>query len=169
VRAAIVFRDDLDVVVIPPPVRLLIFDAEVWKVDFVIEVREVVFQGPLVDFFGGAIGVSVVVWTVAIALVEPPLVLTLQFVVEDHPIDTGATRLQALGVAFIRAMDLEVVFQLALAFDAVVERLTVARVAVSVMLENVPTGLRQRDRVLTVTRHANGFDEPLLAEVSKIT
>jgi len=164
-----VIRHDLDVVVIPSPVRFLVLDAEVWEMDFVIEVRQVVFEGPLVDFLGGAIGMTVVVRMVAIALVKPPLVLTFEFVVEDDSLDARAARLEALSVAFVGTMDLDVVFKLALAFDTVVERLTAARLAVSVMLEQAAASLGQRNHVLTVARHANGLDEPLLTEVAEVT
>ena len=40
--AAIVRRDDLDVLALPAAIRLLVLDADVGEVDLVIEVRQVV-------------------------------------------------------------------------------------------------------------------------------
>jgi hypothetical protein len=47
VSAAIVWRDDLDVLAIPAAIWLLVLDAHVGEVDLVIEVRQVVSVGPL--------------------------------------------------------------------------------------------------------------------------
>jgi hypothetical protein len=127
------------------------------------------FEGPLVDFFGRPIGVAVVVITVPVALVEPLLVLTLELVVEEDAFNACAARLQALCVSFVGAIDLDVVFQLSLAFYAVVKGLAVPLVAVSMALEKVPAFLRERDRLLAVAGQANGLHEALLAKVAKVT
>jgi hypothetical protein len=58
VSAAIVFRNDLDVVVIPAAVCLAVFDAQVREVHFVIEVREIVVARPFANLFGPAISES---------------------------------------------------------------------------------------------------------------
>jgi hypothetical protein len=44
--AAIVRRDDLDVLALPAAIWLLVLDADVGEVDLVIEVRQVVFVRP---------------------------------------------------------------------------------------------------------------------------
>ena len=82
-------RRHLDVAVFQPVIDLVL-DAQVGKVDLVLEVREVMFERPLTDFVGRPIGVAVVVVTVPITLVEPLLVLTLELVVEDDAFDARA-------------------------------------------------------------------------------
>ena len=82
---------DLDVLVILPLVPLPIFDAQVGEVHLVIEVRQVVLVRPSADLFISPIGVSVVVGALAVALVEPRLVLTLELVVENDPFDARIT------------------------------------------------------------------------------
>ena len=57
-----------------PAVKLPIFDAQIRKMDLVIEVRQVVLVSPFPDLVIGPIGVTVVVIAVAIALMEPALV-----------------------------------------------------------------------------------------------
>ena len=58
---------------------------------------------------------------------------------------------------------------IALTFDAVVERLTVTLIAVSMALEKALALLRKRDRLLAVAGHPYGFREALLAKVAKVT
>ena len=78
------------------------------------------FARPLANLLGRSIGVAVVVVTVPITFVEPLLVLMLELVVEEDAIDARAALRQTLGMAFIGAIDLDIVFQLPLAFHAVV-------------------------------------------------
>lgn len=122
VGAAVVDRQDLHVFMAMPALEL-VFDAQVGKVHVLVEVRQVVLQCPLLDLSSVAIRVAVVIITVAIALVEPLLVFTLELVVEDDPLDAGIPFRQAFHLALVRAVDLGVVFELALAFEARVERL----------------------------------------------
>ena len=157
----------LDVVVLPPAVRLLILDTQVREMNLVIEIRQVVLKRPVADFVFGPIRMSVVVGAVAIPLVEPRLVLTLELVVEDDPFHPCAAVRQPLRVALVRAIDLDVVFQLALAFEAVPERLAVALVAVTMVFEHAASFLGQRDGMLAGAWHPDGLDQSLLAEVSQ--
>jgi hypothetical protein len=112
--------------------------------------------------------VSIVVAAIAIALVQPALVLTLELVVEDDSTNAPATRRQALCFAFVRAIDLDVVFELPLAFNAMPERLMTSLIAVAVTLEQASSFSGQRDRIVAAAGHANRLDEPLLAEVPEI-
>ncbi len=121
--AAIVRCDDLDVLALPAAIRLLVLDADVGEVDLVVEVRQVVFVRPFANLIRRAIGVSVVVVVVFVALVEPALVLALELVVEDDALDVRATIDETRLCLFVRAIDLEVVFEFALARQARVERL----------------------------------------------
>src|SRR5688572_22893952 len=87
VGAAIVRRDDLDVVSAPPAVRLLILDARVREMHLVIEVRQVVFTCPFANLVRRAIGPSIAVIVVLVALVQPTLIVALEFVVQHDTID----------------------------------------------------------------------------------
>jgi hypothetical protein len=94
VGAAIVLRDDFDVLVAVASVELVL-DAEVREVDVVIEVRQVVFAGPFFDFRRVAIRSPVAVGSAAIVLLEPRLILALELLIEDHPMDVRALLAQA--------------------------------------------------------------------------
>jgi hypothetical protein len=104
-------------------------------VDLVIEVREVVFVRPLADFVVGPIRVPIVVIATAIPLVEPRLVLTLELVVEDDPVNPSAAVGEAFRRPFVGAIDLEVMFAFPFAFKPIPEGLTATVVAVAVMFE----------------------------------
>jgi hypothetical protein len=135
VSAAIVRRQDLDVFALPSAIRLLVLDADVRKVDLVIEVRQVVLISPLANLIGRAIGMSVVVVVVLVALVEPALILALELVVENGALDVRAALQQTLLGLFVRAIDLEVVFEFPFAPQARVERLRVLVIGIAVALE----------------------------------
>jgi hypothetical protein len=123
VRAPVMDGHHLDIDVVPTSVCVFELDARIREMDLLIEVRQVVFAGPFLDLVWVAIGMAVVVVSVTIALVKPLLVVALELVVQDHPIDPRAALLQALGFAFERPIDLDVMFELPLAFDARVEGL----------------------------------------------
>ena len=64
---------------------------------------------------------------------------------------------------FVRAIDLEVVFQFALAPQTRVERLVMVPTQVSMALEKAAAVLGQTHRMIAVSAHARGLDQPLLA------
>src|SRR4051812_7650938 len=150
-------------------VPVAIFDPQIREVDLLIEVRQVALACPLADLLIATIRVAIVVGAVPIALVQPALVLTLELVVENDAFDTRVTLGQPLRGVFVCAINLEVVFPLSLAFEAVPERLAVTLVAASMMFEEVPAFLCQRDGMLARAGHANRFHQPLLAEISQVT
>ena len=78
--AAVVRRDDLNVLAPPTPVRVLVLDADIREVELIVEVGQVVFVGPVANLIGRPIGVAVVVVVVLVAFVQPPLVLALELV-----------------------------------------------------------------------------------------
>ena len=166
--AAVVRRDDLNVLAPPTAVRVLVLDADVRKVHLVVEVRQVVFVGPLANLIGRPIGVAVVVVVVLVAFVQPLLVLALELVVEGDPLDVGATLQQTRLCLLIGAIDLKVVFHFALAFEARVERLVVLLVGVPMPLQEAAALLREHDRMVAMTGHADGLDQPLLSKMSKV-
>src|SRR5947209_11044434 len=145
---AIVNGEDLDVDVIVTPVELLELDPYVRKVQLLIEVRQVVLQRPLFDLARVTIRVSVVVRPIAVAFMEPSLVVALELEVEHDSFDAYAALLEAFGFTFVGAIDLDVVFEFPLAFDARVEGLAAVSVAVRVpmMLEQAPSLVRERNR-----------------------
>lgn len=96
------------------------------------------------------------------------MVLTLEFMIEDDPIDPSTALRQPLRGPFIGAIDLDVMFPLALAFEAIPQGLAVTVRAVSMPFQQTAACLGQRDRVLTRTGHASGLDEPLVAEVPEV-
>jgi hypothetical protein len=168
VTAAIVHRGDLDILVIPPPIGLLVLDAQVGEVDLVVEVREVVFPRPFLDLMRLAIRASIGIVTVFIPFVQPALVLTLELVVEDDAIDACPALPEALGFTEVRAIDLGIVFDLARLLEVRIEILrmvvaTVRRIVAAVGLQHVPTLFRQDDGYLPVTIKPLGSDEPFLA------
>jgi hypothetical protein len=78
---------------------------------------------------------AVVVVVVLVPLVEPALVLALQLVVEDDALDVCAALQETLLGLFVRAIDLEVVFEFPFAPQARVERLSVLMIGIAVALE----------------------------------
>jgi hypothetical protein len=158
----------LDIAVVPTPVGFLVLDADVREVHLVIEVRQLVFVSPCPDFFRRAIWVTIVVIPVAITVVQPLLVLTLELVIEEDALDTSAALQEGFCFAFVRAADLNVVFQLPLASNAGVEGLLMLSVAVPMVLQQAPPFLRQRDDVLARAGQPIRLDEPLLAKVPKV-
>jgi hypothetical protein len=89
-------------------------------------------------------------------------------VIQHDSIDAYAALREALCGAFVRAIDLEVMFKLSLAFQAIPERLTASLFAVTVTFKKAAAFLRERDGMVARTGHPNGFDQPLLAKMSKI-
>jgi len=168
VSAAIVGRHDLDVLTLPAAVRLLILDPDVREVDLVVEVRQVVFVRPFANLIGRAIGVAVVVVAILVALVQPSLVLAFQFMIKDHALDVRSAFPEARLGVLEGAIDLEVVFELTLAFQPRVERLRVPPIRVAVALEKTAPGLRQTYRVVAVSRQALDVDQPLFTQVTEV-
>jgi hypothetical protein len=76
--ATIVDRQNLDVFVIMAPVNL-VFETHVREVHVSIEVRQIVLKCPVLDLSWIAVGAAV---AVAIAFVQPLLVLALELVIE---------------------------------------------------------------------------------------
>ena len=131
-RTTVVDGQDLDILMVPAPVDLLVFDPHIREMDLFIEVRQVVFEGPLLNLPVIAIRVSVVVVAIPIVFMELLLVLALELVVEEHALDMGIALGQALGDAQVGVIDLCVMFELALSFEAGVELLARVVAAVSV-------------------------------------
>lgn len=166
--SAIVLGRDLDVLVLLAVVLIAIFDSEIGEVDAFIEVGQVVLARPFTDLFTGPIGGAVTVGAAAIALVQPGLVFTLELVVEANPLDVCAAVRQALRGAFVGSVDLDVVSELALTFNAMPEGLPGIPVATAALFEQVSSVSRQGDGMLARSGDANRLDQPLLAQVPQV-
>jgi hypothetical protein len=160
---------DLDVLVAFATVALLIFDAQVGKVHLVIEVREFVLACPFANLLVGPIRMSVVVGAPSVPLVQPALVLPLELVVEKHSVDAGAAFGQAFCGAFVGAINLEVVFTLSLAIEAMPERLAVTVVTVTVVFEKAFAFSCECDRMLAGAGQTNRLNQSLLAQMAQVT
>src|SRR5919197_1288482 len=79
--------------------------------DMTVVVRQVVFACPSCDLLRFPIRPSVAVLPPAIALVQEPLVVALQLVVQDHAIHSAALLSKALLSTRVGAIDLRVVRQ----------------------------------------------------------
>jgi hypothetical protein len=91
VSASIVHRQNLDVFVFTTPVKFFIFDSEVWEMNLVVEVRQIMFRSPDADLLLSPIVVAIVVVAVAVVLVQPLLIVALELVVEDDSLDARTT------------------------------------------------------------------------------
>jgi len=130
-----VLRGDLDVLTIPAPIRLLVLDADVREMHLLVEVLQVMFERPLANLMCGSIRVSIVILAVLVVLVQPALVLALEFVIQDDTIDVGAAFQQTRLCLLVGAIDLDVVLDFAFAHEARVKGLLVVVIAVTVALE----------------------------------
>jgi hypothetical protein len=148
VLATVIDGHDLDIHVVPSPVGILVLDAHVRKMDLLVEVRQVMLASPFFDFVLVTVGMAVVVSAFPITLVQPLLVVALEFVVENDAIDARPALVEALRFAFERAIDLNVVFEFPLAFNARVERLAAVLIAMSMALQQASSVSRQGRRNL---------------------
>src|SRR5258705_9240669 len=118
VCAAVMLGCDLDVDVILTAIGISVLDAAVGKLHVPIGVRQIVFVGPPLDLARIAIRPAVGVRSVPIALMEPPLVIAFELVVESYALDLQAALFEPRRLALEGAMDLDVVLEFPLAFEA---------------------------------------------------
>jgi hypothetical protein len=168
VRAAVVLGRDLHVVVALTAVDIAILDLAVWEMHVPVEVRQIVLVCPLGDLPLVSVRTAVGIWPVAIPLLQPLLALALQLVIEPHALNLQAALFQARCLALVGSINLSVVFQFTLAFEARPESLAGIPVAVSIRFQKVPTTVSQDDGLFAVTRDANGLDKTLFAEVAEV-
>jgi hypothetical protein len=162
--ATIVDGQDLDVFVIVAPVNL-VFETHVREVHVSIEVRQIVLECPVLDLSWIAVGAAV---AVAIAFVQPLLVLALELVIEHHSFNARIAFRKPLRDAQVGPVDLGVMFELALAFEACVELLTGVVVAVSMRLQQLPAAVGENDRDIPPAIQSNGVDQALLTQVAEV-
>ena len=91
VSAAVVRREQLDVLVMFPAIDLVL-DAVVGEMHLAIEVRQVVLARPVADLVLVAAGSAVAVRAVAVVVLQELLVLALQVLLEDDASDLEVSR-----------------------------------------------------------------------------
>jgi hypothetical protein len=84
-----------------PAVAVSRVDAAVRELDVPVAVRQLVLARPFRDLTGVTVGPTVPIWSSPVAVVEPPLILPLQLVVEPHSLDVCAARLEPRRVPFV--------------------------------------------------------------------
>src|SRR5439155_22815993 len=128
-RTAVVDGQDLDVLIVVTTVDVLVLDPQIGEMHVPVEVGQIVFARPIFDLLFIAIRPAVSIRATAIALVQPLLVLALEFVVEHDAFDVRAALLKKFRFAQVRALDLGVVLPLTWLFELGVELLALAAVA----------------------------------------
>src|ERR1043166_5943027 len=143
VSAAVVNGGHLHVAVEVVSVQVEEVDPNVWKMDVSIEVREVVYERPALDFTFRSIGSAVSIRVASIALVQPLLVLAFELVIEGDMLDAIAAVEKAIDLVQVRLEDLRVVLQLARFDQACVELLTplvIAGIVLARVVFALPSG-----------------------------
>ena len=146
---AIVTGYDLEILMPRAPISVLVLDPRIREPDVPIVVRQLVLPRPACDLFRLTVRPPVAVLLAPIALVEEPLIVALELVVEDDALNLAALAAEALFGALIGAVDLRVVRELAGLPDAGVEALAELVGAlvslVTVRLEQLTSAICQRD------------------------
>ena len=136
--------------------------------DRLIEVRQVTLAGPGFDISGVPIRSPVTVWPPAICLLQPLLVLALEFVLEDDAADVRALFPKTLLFTQVRAIELDVVRQLSGPAHAGVEGLLARIVAVAAMgFQEVMTAFCERYGALTAVQF-DELGEPFVAQMPQV-
>jgi hypothetical protein len=149
--AAVMHRRHLDVDMVKHPVGISIFDAEVRDVELVIEVRQVVFSSPVLDLPWFTIWPPVDMFAVAIPGVQPLLVLALELVIEQHPLDTSVPLRELRRFPLVGSIHLRVVLDFPWLDEAGVEGLTMPfAVGDLVRAQEVACAVSQADDLVTV-------------------
>jgi hypothetical protein len=179
VSAAVVNCGDLHVAVKVVSVRVEEVDPNVRKVDVAIEVRQVVFERPALDFTLRPIRSAIGIRVAAIALVEPLLVVPFELVIEGDVLDASVAVEKAIDLVQVGLKDLRVVLKFARFDQACVELLTpivltwivLARIVVAfppMRLQQALAAVGQEDRHVPLTGHPGRVDEAQFSEVAEL-
>jgi hypothetical protein len=174
VSAAVVNCGDLHVAVKVVSVRVEEVDPNVRKVDVPIEVRQVVFERPALDFTLRSIGSAVGICVTSIALMEPLLVVPFELVIEGDVVDAIAAFKKAIDLVQVRLEHLRVMLELARFDEPRVELLTpivVTRIVLAfptMRLQQALAAVGQEHRHVPLTGHPSGVDEAQFTEVAKL-
>ena len=105
-------RRDLHVFHVSAAIGPLVFDPHIRKLNAVLVHRQVVLMRPVLNLVARAVRASVAVRSIAISLLEEPLVLTLELVIEDDAMEVRALCAKPFGAPQIGAEDLRVMPEL---------------------------------------------------------
>jgi hypothetical protein len=124
-------------------------------------------QRPLPNLVGRAVGPTVAVSFLAIALLEETLIVAFQLVVEDNPPDVATAFSDRLRRSLVRLVKVCVVGDLGPPGEAGVEALAIVERAVLGSVEQVATALRESHERGPGTSSAKrtGFDEARAPQV----
>jgi hypothetical protein len=154
---------DFHVFHVAAAVGMLVLDPKIRELDAVIQDRQVVLGRPLFDFFTGSIWPAVTVRTIAVSLLQEPLVIALQLVIEDDSLNARTLCLELFRSAHVRPTELGVVREFAGLHRSRVERLEGLGIATAVAFEELSSAFRQADddsAVSVAIERRNGSDEP---------
>jgi hypothetical protein len=163
-----VLRDDLDVQVILAPIDVAVLDSTVREMDLAVEEWQVMIVRPPFDFAVVAIRPAVRLGPVSVPFLQPLLVLALQLVIDADAADLQTARFELRGFTLVGAIDLGVVFQFSLAFEAGVKGLACVLVAVAIGFKHTMAAVREHHGLITVTRHPNGLNQTLFSKMSEV-
>jgi hypothetical protein len=78
---------DLEIFDLTATVGPLVLDTEIRELDMIVDDGQGVHVCPLVDFLARPVGPPIRIGSITIGLLEKLLILALQLIVEDHPLD----------------------------------------------------------------------------------
>jgi hypothetical protein len=96
----------------------------------IVIARQIVLPRPVLDLQRVAVRPAIAVVTIAVALLQELLILAFQVVLEDDAVNVRPLVTETVGFLRVGPIKLRIVFQLAWLLDAIMERLTLARVLV---------------------------------------
>jgi hypothetical protein len=141
--ASVVRRDDLQVLDLSAAVPILIFDANIRKLDVLVFVRQAMRQRPFANLVGGAIWPAIAVPFLSIALLQESLVFALQLVVEDDSPDMATALSDRLRGSFVGPMKVRIVGDLRPSREASVKALAVIEGTILSRVQEVSPALRE--------------------------
>src|SRR5262249_41498610 len=111
-RTSIVAGDDLDIFMAPPAVAIFVLDASVGKVHLLCIVRKATPPRPEANFVRQPIGAAIAVLPSAVVLLQEPLMVAFELIIEHHTFDLPTLRSQPLIKSDVRLIELSIVRQL---------------------------------------------------------
>jgi hypothetical protein len=112
VGAAIVGGDDLEILMPRAAVSVLVLNPRIREPDAPVVIGKFMLPRPAGNLFGLTVRSPIAVLPAAIGLVEEPLVVPLELVIQDDAIDSRALFAEALLGALVDAIDVRVVREL---------------------------------------------------------
>lgn len=165
--AAVMLCHYLDVLTPDVSVRIFVLDANVRKMNLVVEVRQVVFARPGRDLGLAPVRSAVAVASAAIAFLQKALIVAFQLAVQLHPLDAPTLIAQAFGSFEVGPIELRIVAALAGTIGTRIELLTVVSLVGAVSFEKRTSAVCEGNRPVLVI-HRNSLDEPLPFEVAEV-